>query len=249
MNTNEANRQIAAENRDFQAHMSNTSYQRAVADMQRAGLNPMLAYQQGGASTPGGAMATMEDALGKGINSGFRGAQLEPQIAQVRALTRKTDAETDKVGAEAELARSQALVNAVQVPRIEQETKTGVHSASKLQQEVLRLWEENQHRIGHGTAREVWYRSHEAEERARELASRNRATADRPAYGESMANIAMEHARAAAVERLLLQLSVPRAENEERVRRGSWWMKEVSPYLGDVGRAISSGASLRYITR
>lgn len=61
MNYNSAE---ATKNRDWQEMMSNTSYQRAVEDMRKAGINPILAFGSGasGANTPSGAQGSISSA-------------------------------------------------------------------------------------------------------------------------------------------------------------------------------------------
>lgn len=56
--TNQQNMEESQRNRDYQERLSNSAYQRTMQDMEAAGLNPILAYQKGGASTPSGSQAT-----------------------------------------------------------------------------------------------------------------------------------------------------------------------------------------------
>jgi len=49
-------------NRQWQEKMSNSAYQRSMTDLKKSGLNPMLAYMQGGASSPSGGQASGDSA-------------------------------------------------------------------------------------------------------------------------------------------------------------------------------------------
>lgn len=152
---NEANAEEAARNRkfqskeagrqmEFQERMSSTAWQRGVKDMQAAGINPMLAVSQGGASSPSGAsgsgsQAVFEDALGKGVSSAMEAMRLKKDLDETdsrialnsaqKAVAEATKRQTDANAKDIE-NRNKAFDEAW--PGLQKELKFNAENADKM---------------------------------------------------------------------------------------------------------------------
>lgn len=119
--TNKSNRGIAIkqmdfqqgtleQQMDFQERMSSTAYQRSMADMREAGLNPILAGNYGNNSPTGstapGAGIPMQNELGAAVEGMLAGQQIANAKEQEKVLDathKNITAQTKKTGAETQL--------------------------------------------------------------------------------------------------------------------------------------------------
>lgn len=195
----------------YNTEMSNTSYQRGMEDLRKAGLNPALVIGRGGASTPTSPMATGVNRI-ETVNTALQAMSLAQQ-------SRESDARIANIQQDTLLKNEQTNREAYSAANIAQQTENLKEAIPKIREEVVHL------RAQSGT--EYWNHAvKEMEVKLRDV--------ERQLKQEEITKVQAD-VQLTRIRTILAKLSEPEARNAANAQ-DSWWMRNVAPYLGEVGK-------------
>lgn len=137
----------------FQERMSNTAHQREMADLRKAGLNPLLTGKYGGSSTPPGTAFTPQNPAEKVPEAASAYAGLKQAKPLIAAQINSQNAATAKLMAETEgISQSNARLEnlfPLEMDKLIQDTETaqttgakGVQDIAQSKQAIIKMKEE-----------------------------------------------------------------------------------------------------------
>lgn len=137
---NEMNYKIARKQMQFQERMSNTAYQRSMEDMKKAGLNPILAYGQGGASSPGGASATMQNEFSGAVSSAIDSLRARQEVKNLKAQQELLEAQERETYNRVALNNSQIENNLKDANLKAANSAKTLAETDKIKSDTVRAW-------------------------------------------------------------------------------------------------------------